>query len=354
MSFAEEVQGLTPEQLERRRTGITASDAVVLAGCSKWSTPLEVWEQKMGGPPKEMTLAMAMGHAAEPIVMAMLAKEYRLKLQPGATVRHPIMHHLMATPDRFVHHATVTVDADGFMPRSLSPEAVCEGKLVGFHLVKEWLDETDPTGKTRVFPDSVAVQTVFQMGVTRARRNYVAALLGGWREDDFHHVVVDFNEELWLGVVEVCERFRVDHILTRKPPAPDDSARAAEVLERLYPQVVHTIEGATEQENAMITRYLQVNEELAALAKEKDGLANALKASIADREGVRTPSAKATWLPQEKAITVKQVAERYGLTPSQIEDCREGVHRVLRVSKLSKKDLAMAEKAASLTAIEEG
>lgn len=339
MSLADEQLGLTAEQLERRRTGITATDAVILSGASSWGHPLEVWEAKMGAPPKPATLAMQMGNAAEPVIMGQLRERYALKLWPGATVRHRIVPHFLATPDRFVNDTAIVIEPDGTLPNGFTPAAVCEGKLVGFHLVKEWRDESDPTGRTLVFPDSVAVQTCWQMAITNTKRNYVGALLGGWRDEDFHAVAVDFNEDLWLGLWEICDRFWVDHVLTRKPPPPDASDRAAEALGRIYPKIARPVlEEASDEEVAWMRRYLQLNAELAVLEQEKDLLANRLRANIADAEGLRNHELKATWTPQKGKHSIKKIAEHFGLSEEALEQFRGEPTRVLRVGKLSKKE----------------
>jgi predicted phage-related endonuclease len=295
----------------------------------------------MGAPSKPQTLAMAMGHAAEPVVMALLAQKYGLRLQAGATVRHRIMRHFLATPDRFVANDVVIVGPDDCLPDRGIPEATCEGKLVGWHLVKEWHDETDPTGKTLVFPDSVAVQTAWQMGVTGTRRNYVAALLGGWRDEDFHHLAVDFNESLWLGLVEVCDRFWRDHVLTRIPPPPDASDRAAEALGRIYPTIKRPVLApATDEQAAMMRRYLEINAEMSALGEEKSLLGNRLRAQIGDAEGFKSSDFKCTWRPQSGRVSVEKLAAAMNLSEQDLDTYRGDPNRVLRVATLSKKEKA--------------
>lgn len=353
MSLADEQLGLTAEQLERRRSGITATDAVILAGCSNWGHPLEVWESKMGAPAKPATLAMQMGNACEPVIMNLLRERYALQLWPGATIRHRIVPYFLATPDRFVHDAPIVVEADGTLPLGLNPMAVCEGKLVGFHLVKEWRDETDPTGKTLVFPDSVAVQTCWQMAITNTKRNYVGALLGGWRDDDFHHLAVDFNEDLWLGLWEVCERFWVDHVLARKPPPPDASDRAAEALGRIYPKIARPVLlHATDEQREWMRRYIELNAELKKLEGEKTFLANMLRSSIQDANGLSDGDLKATWLPQKGKVSVEKLAAHFKLAEPDLDAFRNDESRVLRVNPLTKKEKAYGKSIRDLVAAE--
>lgn len=353
MSFAELRLGLTPEQHAIRRSGITATDAVILSGCSRWGHPLEVWEQKMGAPPKAATLPMVAGNAMEPVIMAMLAERYKLRVQQGQTVRHSVVPYFLATPDRFVHDQPIVLNADGTMPIGLNPEATCEGKLVGWHLVGEWIDEADPTGKTIVFPDSVAVQTCWQMGCTRTRRNYVGALLGGWSEDDYHHVAVDFNEDLWLGLYETCEKFWVDHVLTRRPPPPDASERAAEALGRIYPRIARPVfEAATDAESALMRRYLELNAALKALEEEKEQIGNYFRARIADTAGVRADEMKATWTEQRGRVSVEKLAAHYGLSETDLDEYRGEGSRVLRINKLSKKEISHVATVRRLAAAE--
>lgn len=330
---------LTAAQLELRRTGITATDVVILAGFSRWGSPLEVYESKLGAPPKPQTLAMAMGHAAEGVIMDRLAEKHGLTLAPGETIRDPIQTHFLATPDRFV------LDKKG------ERIAVCEAKLVGFHLVPEWLDPDDPN--VRVFPDSVAAQTAWQMGVSRKRRNYVGALLGGWRDEDYHDVVVDLNEDLWLALAEIADRFWKDHVLARVPPPPDASEGAREALGRLFPAIKRPVlEPASADTVARMERYLAINAELARLAKEKDQLGNELRLAIGDAQGLRGPDCKATWLPQDGRVSATKLAAHFGLSEQELAQFRGEGGRVLRVAPLSKKEKAYDAAVRALAAAE--
>lgn len=56
----------TPEWLEWRKTKIGASDAATIMGLSPWSTPFELYEEKMGlRSPKEFSSAMSRGVSLE-------------------------------------------------------------------------------------------------------------------------------------------------------------------------------------------------------------------------------------------------------------------------------------------------
>lgn len=319
---------LTQAQLDMRRSGITATDIVAIAGFSRWMTDLEVYEQKLGAPPKPMNLAMQMGHAAEPVVVDALAREYDLRLAPGETTRHNIMPWVLATPDRFV--------LDERDVRC----AVVECKLVGWRQVPDWLDADG----VAVFPDSVAIQAMWQMGTTAQRRCFVGALLGGWSDDDFHHTIVEFNESIWWNLLELAERFWKDHVEPKRPPKPDDSARATETLQRLYPSIRRReIVAATPEVEELMVRYREAGEREKNAEAEKREAGNALRALIADAEGVRGDELKAVWGESRGRVSVERIAEHYKLSVEDIEkNCRGDASRTLRVAPLTKKEKAHA------------
>lgn len=80
------IQG-TPEWLEMRRTKIGASDAPVIMKVSPWSTPYELWEEKLGLREREVTSYMLRGLGME--------EEARTEFerQTGITVFPDVMFH---------------------------------------------------------------------------------------------------------------------------------------------------------------------------------------------------------------------------------------------------------------------
>lgn len=331
--------GLTPAQLALRTTGLTATDLVVLSGFSKWGHPLEVWESKMGAPGKETTRAMRMGNVAEAVIADELAEKFKLTTWPATTIRDRIVPWYLATPDRFVGPTPPRIENDAIA--GYGPEAVMECKLVGYRLVREWLEVDNDGCEVRVFPASVAVQTCWQMGVSRARRAYVGAFLGGWADGDEHFMAVDMDEDLYGGLRGIADRFWQDHVLTGKPPPPDASERAAEALGRIYPAAKHAVlVEAGDDAVALMRTYLDALGAAKVAEEKKDAAGNALRALIGETqtEGLISDQLKATWRTQDGRINYDALFAAHGISAEEIEKYRKPANRVLRVSALSKKE----------------
>jgi putative phage-type endonuclease len=78
----------SPEWLEFRKNKIGASDAPIIVGDSPWTTPYQLWEQKLGiAPPRSANWAMQRGHDMEETAR----KEY--EHMTGHVVMPQVMQH---------------------------------------------------------------------------------------------------------------------------------------------------------------------------------------------------------------------------------------------------------------------
>ncbi len=337
------IAGLTPAQLELRKTGLTATDMVALSGFSRWGSPLEVWESKMGAPPKETSRAMRMGNATEAIIADELAETFGVRAWPATTVRDRDVPHYLATPDRFVGLVRPRIRKN-MIVKGTEPDAVMECKLVGRHMVGEWLVREGDGDEERVFPASVAVQTCWQMGVTRTPVNYVGALLGGWAPGDEHYMPVPFDTELWGHLRETADRFWRDHVLTGSPPAPDASDRATEALERIYPRAKRQVlVEAPPEAVALMRQYREAHAEMMSAEERKKLAGNLLRAAIGatEAQGLIASEHKATWTEQSGRVDYAALCRAKGIAETEIEKFRGAPSRVLRVAALSKKEQGM-------------
>ncbi|HEY5236132.1 MAG TPA: YqaJ viral recombinase family protein [Rhabdochlamydiaceae bacterium] len=77
------------EWLEWRRGGIGSSDAPIIMGVSPWSTPLQLWKDKVEGTPeKAQNAAMKRGTDLEPMIRDRLEDDFQLLLAPK-NICHP-------------------------------------------------------------------------------------------------------------------------------------------------------------------------------------------------------------------------------------------------------------------------
>ena len=73
---------LTPEQKENRNKGIGGSDAAAVLGLSRWKTPLDVYQDKMGcSEPFNGNLSTALGDYLETFIMEMYANQKDIELE---------------------------------------------------------------------------------------------------------------------------------------------------------------------------------------------------------------------------------------------------------------------------------
>jgi putative phage-type endonuclease len=89
----------TPEWLEFRKDKIGASEAAIIMGVSPWSTPYQLWCEKMGiSDPKELSAAMQRGHDLEQKARDFFEQESRIPIYPKV-VLHPALDWMMASID---------------------------------------------------------------------------------------------------------------------------------------------------------------------------------------------------------------------------------------------------------------
>jgi putative phage-type endonuclease len=141
-----------------RASGIGASEVAAIAGLSPWSTPVEVWLEKVGmGRPRDETPQMTTGRDLELAVLKLGARDLGRRIVHNArTFRHAGWPEvpLFATPD-------------GFGP---GRDTLAEVKVVSHHL-SDWRDGPPPY---------VVVQCQAQLAVYgKATAVDVVALLGG-------------------------------------------------------------------------------------------------------------------------------------------------------------------------------
>ena len=105
----------TPQWLEYRKTKIGASDASAIMGVSPWSSPYDLWLEKMGmAPEKTMTPAMQRGIDLQDKALDCFAKMTGLDTFPDVKV-HPKYDFMIASLDGITldGHAIVEVKCPG-------------------------------------------------------------------------------------------------------------------------------------------------------------------------------------------------------------------------------------------------
>lgn len=253
--------GLTENQLAIRRTGITATDVRVLAGCDPYGrTPHDVWRAKvLGDEDFRETEATELGNLLEPIIIPRVAarvKLHALRVDPEKlTMRHPEHPTAIATPDALL--AATAFHA---------PEAAAQIKVCGLHTAGAWGDVDDGADG---IPEHVLVQVAWELYVSRLELEYVGALIGTeirvYRVDRTRDV-----DDLIDALLTVADRFWRDHVEPKAPPAVDGSEGARRMLRAMWPRSDGSTMRATPEAEASARRYFEAarSEKSAREAKE--------------------------------------------------------------------------------------
>lgn len=117
----------TPEWLKFRKNSLGSSDSPVIMGVSPWKTIFELWKEKCGIEPEDISnWATNRGHELEPIILARLEKELNTVLAPDF-VQHDEIDWLTASLDG------LSIDGKFFLeikvPNAIDHQLAIEGKI---------------------------------------------------------------------------------------------------------------------------------------------------------------------------------------------------------------------------------
>ena len=218
---------LSPEELQRRLTGIGSSDIPEVIGVGyRDRGAIGVYLEKRqlieSIPDNEM---MEWGRRLEEPIAVKAGEELGLKLVELDKRDLPLRHHqrewMLATPDR------VELDQETGHP----VEGV-ECKNPHQFSGKNW----GPSGSKRL-PLRVIAQVTWQMEVVGLDRWHVACLIGG---NDFRLYTVHYHEGLARKLIAAGEKFWFEHVQKGVPPEPDASPGWAAYFKSQFPE--HTVE----------------------------------------------------------------------------------------------------------------
>ncbi len=285
---------LTAEQLEVRRSGITATDATGISGMNRFFDPVAVYlskvdPEKMAERKAENPEQKSLGHRLEPMILDMLGEKYSLDLGTCGTIRSTSHAWALATPDRLVMANT---------PLGMGATVgVAEAKNVGLRMIADWRDGNAEDGDYQDYeeffpPDYVQVQVAWQMLVTKTRVAYVGALLGG---RDFRAWTIYQDDTLAETLLNVCGDFWTKHVLLRVPPAPAATKRAGDAIAAMFPSATKTVIEAPGVAEAWAAQYIDAK----AMEKYYEGLRigaeNQLKMLVGMNAGMASRDWKLSW-----------------------------------------------------------
>lgn len=223
--------GLTPEQKQRRRSAIGASEIAALVGISKWSTPIAIYEAKVHGHELVSTYAMELGTEFESPIARIWARRARRYIAIVDTLQHPSKPYAIATPDRAVY-LTKEDMGDGRRKKALpdlrTAEKILQVKSTNWRLAWQWGDEDTDSIPDEYVAASHWEGSVAGVGMVDFAVDFDKTQLKTYR------VIVDAG--IFAAMYEIAERFMLDHVEARVPPPPDASDRYGEFLTRQFPR----------------------------------------------------------------------------------------------------------------------
>lgn len=303
---------LTPEQIALRKTGISASEVAAVAGLHPYRKPIDVWSEKLGlVEPFEGNQKSKWGDLLEQVIADHYAKEHAAE---KIVVRHPTAvegsvngtlvreisprFRLIATPDRLVYRKRIA-----------TPIRNLQIKTAGLRQSDKW----GPSGTDQV-PEEHAIQVSVEMAVLGVDNTDLAALIGG-QDDREYHLKRDL--ELEGQLIEICERFWVDHILTQTPPPVDGSEHYSNYLKRRFPRDARPMLPVTDEARGWHMELLTAREREDAIKARRAEAENALKSIIGDAGGIE---GICTWRQNKPSVTVDWEAAFRSLSKVRLQD----------------------------------
>jgi putative phage-type endonuclease len=253
---------LTAEQQAIRSTGIGSSEIGILAGLSRWGSPIDIYERKLGLREEAPSHHLERGTYLEPAIIRWYEARTGNKTRPSGTLKHATLARVLATPDAII------LGKEG-----LIEQAVLEVKAPNHRTWNEWGDP----GTDQV-PPAYLSQATWEMACAGVNAADVAAIIDG--DLAIYHVAYD--ADLFGELAEIAHRFWVDHIETRTPPSPDGSDSYAESLGRRFPSVRRDALIATPDLEATALAYREAKAKLEQAEKDAEKLKQELQLRMGD------------------------------------------------------------------------
>lgn len=302
------------EFLERRATGIGATDAPKILGLSRWGTPLSVYHDKVDPQPDSPSLPAWLGLKLQGVVAELYTAA------TGRQVRADNRHHRSKEHPEIVCHLDFRVWGNA----KRLVECKTKAHMTGF----------GPDGSSEV-PPEIWVQVQHEMFVTGAEWCDVAVLFG-------HHTFqvhpIARDDAFIALMVPKLVAFWQENVLLRVPPLPIGHALDDRRLRDEHPHGDGTLKAATPEQAKLVERYAATRLNAAQVKVVQEELENRIKQIIGDSDGLTSPFGRVTWKRskdgevvdwEQVAVTFQNVIEELLLLAGPGDD-PEAVRRLAR------------------------
>lgn len=304
-----EGQSLTPEQIERRRSCLGASEIAAVAGLDPYANALDVFLRKTGIMGEhEGTGPSEWGHRLEDAIAQKYADVHQASLIKSDTAFHRTEKWMSASPDRLV-----------LVPWEKEVENPANRIDRGLELKNRHGRAAHLFGEsgTDIVPDDIAAQCHWSMIVHEITTWDAAVLIGG---NDWRWFRLEFDNDIASALMERGHDFWTNNVLKGIAPPVDGSESWTRHLKSKFAKHSEELREASPEEAGMIHDLRYVGDMVKGFEKDKALVQNQLKAAIGETAGIVGPTGKVTWKqtkdstgPDYQAIAF-QLAGRLGLS----------------------------------------
>lgn len=255
-------------------SGLGGSDIAAVLGLSKWTSPIDVWNQKRGlVEPLVETNPMRRGRLLESAIAEWYAEETGLDVLDGEEM--PIVGpkpFMLASPDRYV-----SVDGDRF------------GLEIKTARSADGWGETLSAG----VPVYYATQAAWYMACTGIDRWDFAVLF--LVNDEFRRYTLFRDKKMEKKLVKKCSDWWDKHILLGEPPPIDGSSAADKYLQGKFSNLSDEYRSADIEEEALIFDLDDIQTEIKSLKEKEALIKNQIKERIGDSTGLSGFFGRVSW-----------------------------------------------------------
>lgn len=292
--------------LDIRRKGIGGSDISAILGLNKYSTPFDVYQDKLGlAPEREENEAMYFGTILEDIVAKEFQERTGMKVQKlNSTLCVGQDGWMRANIDRAIVNpeiaGNVRAKEQADTDRILTTDMILECKTAGAHSAHLWGPSQEleiATGEVtseHEIPIQYELQVQWYLAITGCSRAYVAVLIGG---QEFRCYEVERNEDLINRMKQYAHKFWFEHVLLQVPPEPLTSAE----LQAACPVGDGSMPEAENEVAVMIGEIRNLQGQIKELKAREEAIAEEVKMAIGQADGLTIGGEKAvTWKGQSR------------------------------------------------------
>lgn len=255
---------------------IGGGDAPVIMGASKWQTPYELWQIKLGIVPKpdlSNKKSVQFGKKLELFVLLEVLDQYNLPFDPG------MREYWLESP---------LGDRVGYLDYRVSDDVFIEIKTTSVYAARDW---------EHGVPEYYLWQVVHYFSLMPTAKKAIVGCLIGGQDIVIHEVYRD--EKLIAALLE--EEYAFLAHLENKTEPPIGSMRVEGETYNMEPDVAE-----------ITLRYLEISKSITSLTKEQDMLKKALKQMVGEGNTQESESLRVSFDYRERTtLDEKAVVAAY-------------------------------------------